>query len=102
MLPFVLTGEYFVGIIVAIIVLYFAYRLFFVCGDLRCTPGISRPAVSFAVVFIILVLVAVLGLNIHWQPWKVPNDMELLRHGLTLCIPAVIALVGYFSTRPQK
>ena len=101
MVPYALTGQYFAGVLVAVVILYLAYRLFFVCEDLTFTPGISRPAGSLAVVFGILVLVAVLGLFIHWQPLRVPGDRELIRHGLTLGIPLGIGIVGYFRTRPR-
>ena len=100
-LPYALTGQYIAGVLVGIVVLYLAYRLFVVCGDLTFTPGISNPIISLAVVFVVLVLVAILGLFIHWQPMKVPEDQEILRHTLTLGIPLVIGIVGYFRTRPR-
>jgi hypothetical protein len=102
MLSYGLTGQYPAGVLVGIVILYFAYRLFFVAGDLTFTPGITRPAVSFAVVLAILVVVAYIGLFIHWQPWKFPEGMELLRHVLTIGIPLLFAAAGYGYTRFRK
>ena len=102
MLPYGLTGQYLVGVLVGIVILYFAYRLFFVIGDTSATPGISRPIVSFAVVVAVLIIVAYIGLFIHWQPWKMPGDRELLRHALTLGIPILVGLGGYLYTRVRS
>jgi hypothetical protein len=102
MLSYGLTGQYLAGMLVGIVILYFAYRLFFVVGDLSFTPRITRPAVSFAIVLVILILVAYLGLFIHWQPWKFPEGMELIRHVLTIGIPLLFAAAGYVYTRFRK
>lgn len=101
-LSYGLTGQYLAGVLVGIVILYFAYRLFFVFEDLTFTPGVTRPAVSFAIVVAFLILVAYLSLFIRWQPMKFPEGMELLRHVLTIGLPLLFGAAGYIYTRIRK
>ncbi len=101
MIPYGLTREYLAGVLAGIVALYIAYRLFIICRDTSLTPGITNPVVSLALVFVLLVLIAILGLFIHWQPLAMPSDQEIIRHGLTIGIPAALGAGGYFGTRPR-
>ena len=102
MLPFGFTGQYLIGVFSGLVFLYLAYRIIMINGDTALTPWISSPAASFAVVTVIVILVATLGLFIHWQPLAMPEGQELLRHVLTIGGIVVVGAGGYFFTGAKK
>jgi thiol:disulfide interchange protein len=100
-IPTIITGQYLAGLLVGIVILYFAYRVIIVNGNLDLTPGITRPAVSFAIIFTVLLIIAVISFIYPPPPMIFPTQNDYIRHALIIGIPAVISIAGYFGIRSR-